>query len=219
MNMKLKTYLSICLASFVLSACIVPTPLKKEKVDPNAEQVQNLAVVIRMADLSKVPQAYPSEITAYRTVVRSALENRFPEIIRANGVHLTSIEVKDVREVNEPLSRTLSSDSKATHALHITPLSVSIRVNRVSDRRIDPFMLIRYAAELLDIRTRKVVWKATLETRFVAQGVQPLLYAQGLAAEVLNGMNSDGFITLKQENAIDLSGNIIKGYSIWADDK
>ncbi len=74
---------------------------------------------------------------------------------------------------------------------------------------VNPY--VGFVANLVDVQERRAVWKAhpclPLAERL------PLLRTQYLAAQILNGMNTDGLIHLTQGYAIDLTGDRIHNYS------
>lgn len=203
-----RSVLLLCIAGLVACSSVLKTG---EKLDPNAERIRDLTIAIRMADLSNAPNIFPEERVVYRTQFKAALESRFPEIFRVNGVPVASTFVQDGRTAFIP-NQFLNSSS-TSHVLVLNAKSVSY-LARFNMRNSD-WCWVRYEAELWDMRHKRVVWKATPQHSLEAKNPQPLRKTQAMAGWLLNAMNSDSLIAMKQKEAKDLSGKTITTIYNW----
>jgi hypothetical protein len=76
---------------------------------------------------------------------------------------------------------------------------------------------VLFDAELWNAKTKRMVWRASPSLGVVEN--QPLLQSQQFAAQLLNAMNGDGLISLKQGHAVDSSGERISDYPVDAPDR
>jgi hypothetical protein len=201
------------LACLALAACTATAP-KTRKLDADAEPVRNITIAILMGDLANVPNAAPLEMLAYRNEFRHALAKRVPAVFEANGVPVRFVAVQNsvLRAGTRP--EALLKKAGTSHVLVLNAKSYSYLKRGEIRQSVGA---VNFDADLWDTRTNRVVWKAEPILALVER--QPLLRSQHLAGQLLNGLGSEGLITLAHGHAVDLSGERISDYYVGTEDR
>lgn len=213
--MNVRTYLASLLVCLALSGC--GTPINHRKVDPNAKPVQDLTIGIAMGRLS--PSAYPSERDAYATQYRSALETRFPDVFRKNGVPVDAVLIRVDGAIQGSLLNQYMDFPKTSHLLVLNVKATEYVAHKLTGQKLHDFSHVIYDAKLWDLRSRTLVWEASPRMRVDGSSPQPLTSTQLLAAGLLKGMSAHGLISMKQDEPLDLSGQAISAKWTWEEDK
>lgn len=196
---KLVKYLGICLSVILFTAC---TPrIVSKKLDATAEPVKDLTIAISMGNLSSVGVS-PSELQVYNHEFKDAFTTRFPDIFKKNGVEVKKILVEGPAAQGDLYPKTLVDNATTSHVLLIKGVAF-VKQNGMG--------FINFDVSLMDVQRRLVAWTEKAQLSLVV--TQPLLRTQVVAGQILNGMQKDGLIHMKQEHSIDFAGEEIKaGY-------
>jgi len=171
--------------------------------------VQSLAVVIWMGDFTGSPGIPDASRDWYAKALPQAIEKRLPEIFQVNGISIKKIIVSNAKQ------RANSWPNIDTNFGDVSHIFVLASAGYVSRNGVASFIFDAY---LWDARSKTPIMKAVPEVGVVVN--QPLLRAQLLAGELLNGMGQNKLIELKTGSAIDLAGEpITNGYYVGARDR
>jgi hypothetical protein len=142
-----------------------------------------------------------------------------PAIFEKNGVPVKKIQVEPLpikyqRIEGGDISLPLLDQIKTSHALVL-----------IADKFVfqtpcgpDSGAWVDFDARLWDLNKKRPVWSAS--PRLFLTIKQPLLRSQQFAGSLLNSMQKDGIVNLKNDSGpIDLDGKTISGPSPWSDDK
>lgn len=202
----------VALFCLTLAACTAVT--KTQKMDANARPVKDVQIIVRMGYLPIDGVVSQTLHNAYNGQFKAAMTERFSQIFRANDVPVESITVGNNNPISVIEIQSLLNTSKTSHVLilNIESFTYATRYGVKQSLRS-----VNFNTELWDVQGKHVVWKAHPYLGLIEE--QPLLRTQHLAGQLLNGMNTDGLITLKHEHAIDLVGDRISDYYVGTKDR
>jgi hypothetical protein len=183
-----------------LTAC-APTILST-KFDAHASPIKDVTLAVTLGNMGLQSGASQSE----RYHVMDAIHDRVPAIFKKNGIETKEVLIEglDSTTANDIYPLTLVKKSKTSHVL-------LLKADKFLSQNNQPWALT-INAQLIDVNTKKVVWSGTpgyfLEKRYN-------LNAQILAGSLLNALQTDGFLHLSNDHAIDLDGVTIQNrYSV-----
>jgi hypothetical protein len=193
---RLFSYVMCAYFALALSACA--ENIKSQKIGENTKPVQDVTIVIWLGDTSRLNFLTNNEKSWYANQFKNALQKRMPAIFKANGISVRSMTTAFAFQHADNWPQAFSGDGKATHILVISAESFS-EINRGRS--------INFEAYLWNVSEKRAVWKA--EPKLGLGLAQPLLKTQFLTGQLLNGMKTEGLITLKAPRAVDLTGEVI----------
>lgn len=199
----MRTYLVALFCFFTLSACTAVS--KSQKIDMNARPVGDMQILVQMGHLPTDGVVSQSQHSFYENQLKAAMHERIPQIFRANGISVKSITVGNSDPIN-PMAMQHTLD--AANTSHILVLNIKSFAYATRYQVKQFLSYVNFDADLWDVQDKRMVWKAQPYLQIQYQH-QPLLQTQHLAGQLLNGMNTDGLIALKQPHAIDLAGDRI----------
>jgi hypothetical protein len=191
---------------FLLTSCAAVT--KTEKLDANARPIKDIQIILVLGDLPHNSAVTFTDRSFYNHQLKSALASRFLQIFQANEVTVESIIFEDDTKQDHVNVQNLIRNAQVSHVLIL-----SVEKHLYSGRygRKEDLLGVGFVANLVDAQERRTVWKA--HPFLYLEEKQPLLRSQHLAAQILNGMNTDGLIHLTQGYAIDLTGDRICNFT------
>lgn len=200
MRNRLIVVVLFCLS---LSACTAVS--KSQKIDMNARPVRDMQILVQMGHLPTDDVVSQSQQNFYNDQLKAAMHERLPQIFRINGVPVESIAAENSNPINPMAVQHMLDAAKTSHVLILNIKSFTY----ATKYQVKQFLsYVNFDADLWDVQEKRVVWKAQPYLRIQYQH-QPLLQTQHFAGQLLNGMNTDGLIILKQPHAIDLVGDRI----------
>jgi hypothetical protein len=203
---------ALVLSVLVLAACGGDSGVRPAQ--PDGAPISSLAVAAFMGDLSVVPEGKisPGERVAYRIRYKDAFEKRLPAILRANGVPVTAVSVR--LSVVRPGSRPPLQDTRFSHVLVLNGYNYRT-VSRATVRQL--YVNVIFDAELWSTASGRVVWSGRPFLSVVEK--QPLLQVEHFAAQILNAMQADRYIALKNGYAVDFEGKRIEDPDVSTPDR
>ena len=185
----------------VLTSC---TPyVRSEKLVPDQGKIESINIVIYMGDLSSIAGIGTSSIDTYRTKFRKGLMERFPAIFTKNGILVKDHSVESGEPVN--YKKAMDTNNGSSHTLFLFSEALS-------------GYGVQFDVELWDNITKKKIWKSDTPTLALVEN-QPMHRSELLARDVLIGLNRNSLIQLKNDTAINMSGQPISPMFTWSDDK
>lgn len=185
----------ICLS--LLTACA--PALMSTKIDQNAAPVKDITLAVTMGNMAQIAMIGEGE----RYKILDAIHDRIPDIFNKNGLVTKEVFVEGLESANAtslyPL--TLTQNAKTSHVLLLKASKLTMNARTPISFEFD--------AQLIDVKTKKVVWRGNPRYFF---GNQYNIHAQLVAGALLNALQSDGFLKMPNASAIDLEGNKIIFY-------
>lgn len=213
--MKTISYIFLC---FILVACAPATIKSKKTIDVSAPPIQDLSIVIWMGNTPDM-KLTATERDAYSIQFSAAFKERFRQIFEKNGISVGQLDIsnqplKSIAALPGNSSDTLITHAKNSHVLILHADSIWY-LARYNDKTSPVFL--HFNAALWNVQSKQIVW-TSIPTLCICEK-QPRLKVQEFAGQLLNAMNKDGLIHLKQNTPIDLWNEPITVYPVWINDR
>jgi hypothetical protein len=176
-------------------------------LDPNAKPVQDLSIIVGMGEPPHTAYFSPETRAWYSSQLKEAFSRRLPEIFSANGIPVRAINVTSTLDFDEPWGDA-PVDGGPSHYLVLNAYEFSGDGTGQS---------VVFEATLWSAREQKKVWKTYSSLGVIVK--QPLLRTQEMAARLMEKLRDDRMLTLPNKIPVDLAGEPIKAYWIFAKDR
>jgi hypothetical protein len=181
-----------------------------EKLAADAEPVRDLGIVVWTAEEAASPDGKKLDWRDEGGRFKDALGRRLPEVFAINGIPVKGVSMgQNVPSKTDPRLQALPNYAATSHLLLLTAKLLVYAKRRTEQVRVPD--VLTFDAALWDSRRKRIVWRGSATLSLVRH--QPFLQTQDFAGQLLNALQSDGLVTLKQGYAVDGAGEKITEYS------
>ncbi|MBG7619682.1 hypothetical protein I5R65_09440 [Herbaspirillum sp. AP02] len=187
----------IALSLVLLGGCTAMADKSQKFAQPETV-IDAVVLTMNFGDISKIPAKMSAQVDPYQNDYVPALKTRVPATFENNGIRVLT-----------PTQAKAAISSRNRYEIRIDAATFSQSYTKDS--------WVHFDLLLWDRQLRKKIWAG--RTQLSVTSDQPLLRSEKVAGDILNSLNREGLIQLKQGYAVDARGERITDVSKFSTDR